>query len=120
MDLVGENVVLLATVRAVAVPDEAQILQHVEGAVDGRGGRGPVALSAAGYQLRRRYVALVLSEDLDQGAALGRPAQAARADAIGDPVPGAGGRIAHDGCGVLRWHAAVLSLPSIVAHGRTL
>ena len=84
----GQDVVLLAAVRAVAVRDQAEFLEEIERPVDRRwSGRG-VALPAAGDQLGGRDVPLVLAQDLDQGSALRRPAQPAGAQAAGDAVPG--------------------------------
>jgi hypothetical protein len=115
VDLLGEDVVFLAAVVSVAVLDEPQFLEQVEGAVDGRWSCRTVQLFAPGDQLGSRYVALVLPEDLDERATLRRPAQAAGAESNGDVIPGAGGRRAGAGFDLLMWQGAVLSVPSIVA-----
>lgn len=70
-----KDVELLATVSPVRVPDEAELLQHVEGAVDGRWDRVRVHLAAAIEELRARDMALRLGEDADQESPLGRPTE---------------------------------------------
>jgi hypothetical protein len=114
VDLLGEDVVFLAAVVSVAVLDEPQFLEQVEGAVDGRWSCRAVQLFAPGDQLGSRYVALVLPKDFDERATLRRPAQAAGAESNGDVIPGAGGRPGGAGFDLLMWQGAVLSVPSIV------
>ena len=75
--VVGEDVELLATVGAVAVADEAELLEDVERPVDGRGDCRRVEISAAIDELAARDVTRRLREDLDERPPLRRPAQAA-------------------------------------------
>jgi hypothetical protein len=80
----GEDVVLLATRGTVAVADDPELLENVQRPVDRRGDRGRVALPAALHQLGAGDVALGLRQDLDERAALGRPAEPAVAEAPAD------------------------------------
>ena len=71
------DVELLATVRAVAVAEQPEILQHVQRPVDRRGDRARIHGPAALDQLGARDVPIRAREDIDQRPALWRPAQPA-------------------------------------------
>ena len=82
-----QDVELLAAVGAVAVAEQAELLEDVERPVDGRGDRARVDLAAALDELGAGHVAVGLRQDLDQRPALRRPAQAARAQPVADAGP---------------------------------
>ena len=70
------DVELLAAISAVAVLDQAKLLEHVEGAIHGRRDRSQIDRPTALDQLRAGDVPLARGEHLDHRAALRRPAQA--------------------------------------------
>ena len=74
--------------RAMAMLDQPELLQDVEGAIYGRGGRGLVALATTGDQHGRGDVALMFAQYIHQRAALRRPAKAGRTQPSSDSVPG--------------------------------
>ena len=83
----GQDVELLAAIGAVAVADEAELLEDVERAVDGRrGGRG-VPRPAALDELGAGDVTVRRGEHLDDGLALWRPAQTALPQQAVDRLP---------------------------------
>lgn len=88
MNGLWQHVEFLPAVNAVAVTDEAQSLQNVQGAVDGgrRGGR--IDLAAALHELRAGDVPIRPGQDLHKRAALRGPAQAARPETLTDGRPG--------------------------------
>ncbi len=89
---VGQDVELLAAVGGVAVAEQAELLEDVERPIHGRRDRARVDLAAALDELGAGDVTVGPGEDLDQGPALGRPAQAARPQTIPDTGPwGIGG-----------------------------
>lgn len=79
---------LLATIGAVTVPHQAELLEDVERAIDRRRDAGRVAGAAALHEIGAGDVAVGLGEHLDHRSSLRRPAQAAFAQAIADGVPG--------------------------------
>ena len=83
-----EDVELLATISAVPMPDEPELLEDVERAVHRGRDRGEVARAALLHQLGSSDVTIGLGEHLDHGAALRRPAQAAAAEPRSDAIPG--------------------------------
>ena len=83
-----QDVELLAAVGAVAVAEDAELLEDVERPVDGRGDRVRVELPAALDQLGAGHMAVGPRQDLDEDASLRRPAQAARAQPVGKAVHG--------------------------------
>ena len=82
-----QDVELLAPIGAVAVADDAELLEDVERAVDGGGDRARVDRPTALDQLGPGHVAVGRGEDLDEDAPLRRPAQAASAEALRDGLP---------------------------------
>ena len=77
-----QDVELLATVGRVAVADDAELLEDVEGAVHGRGDGARVEGPAAVDQLGAGDVAVGLRQDLDEDPPL-RASSAGRARAAG-------------------------------------
>ena len=75
VDVLGQDVVVLAAVRAMAMFDQPELLQHVQRSIDGGWGRGAVTFAATADQLSGSDVAPVFSQDIDQGASLRRPPQ---------------------------------------------
>lgn len=73
------DVKLLATVSTMAVAHQAELLEHVECAVDGRGDGRRVDGTAAFHDLSRRDVTARLRQHVDDPSPLGRPAQTALA-----------------------------------------
>ncbi len=86
MLLFRSDVELLAPVRGVPVPDETQLLEHVERAIH-RGCRETLALATTLHDLRSGDVTVGLRQHLDDRAALRRPAKAALAQPICHGVP---------------------------------
>lgn len=83
-----QDVVLLATVRTVKMPDEPELLEDVQRSVHRGGGRRRVDPPAAFDELGPGDVAVGRRERLDDRPALrGRP-EAASAKAVGDLGPG--------------------------------
>jgi len=81
------DVELLVPIGGVAVSDEAQFLEHVEGPMHGRwDGRG-VARTALLDQLCRGDVAVPFREHLNHGGALWSPAQATAAQPLAEAAP---------------------------------
>ena len=82
-----KNMELLPAIGAVSVPDQAELLEDIECAVDGRwNGRrvpGPAALD----QIRGGNVTVGFRQHSDHCAALRGPAQTALSQAITDGVP---------------------------------
>jgi hypothetical protein len=76
----GLDVVLLLPVDPVPVTDEPQLLEHVEGAIDGRRHRVRVEPAAAFDDLGPGEVPFAGRQDLDDPPALWRPAQAPAAE----------------------------------------
>lgn len=85
-----EHVELLASVGAVRVPDETDLLKHVKGPVDGGGGGVRIAGAAALDELGARDVALRRQDHPHEHAPLRRPAQAVGAELVAGPVEGLG------------------------------
>jgi len=81
------NVEFLVPVGAMVVPYDAQFLQDVERAVDGRRRRRRVDCAAPFDQLGARDVPIGLLEHVEEDAALERPAQAAGVQAIAHVGP---------------------------------
>ena len=69
-----QDVKLFVSAGPVAVTQHAQLLEHVERPIHGRGDRVRVDLSAPLHELGAGHVTVGPGEDLDQGPALGRPA----------------------------------------------
>ena len=88
----GQDVELLAAIGTVTVPDEAEVLEDIEGPIDRGGRRGGVGGPAALHQLRPGEVAVDAGQDLDERPALGRPAHASGAQQLGHRVPGRCGK----------------------------
>lgn len=87
MLLVGQDVELLAAVDAVAVTDEAELFEHVEGPVDGRWDRRRVDRPTGLDEFGPGDVTPRLRQDLDEDAALGRPAEPAVMQTLADLGP---------------------------------
>ena len=83
-----EDVELLAPVDAVVVADVAEVLEHVERPIDGRGRRRRIDRPAALDELGAGDVAVGPAQDVDERAPLRRPAQALRMQALADLLPG--------------------------------
>ena len=95
-----QDVELLAPVGAVAVAQQAELLEDVERPIHGRGDRPGVDRPAALDELGPRHVAIGLRQDLDERPALGRPAQAAGSQPVADVAPiGVGQGMERSGCG---------------------
>jgi len=88
MLVAGQDVELLVAIGAMAVTDEAELLEDVEGAVHGRRDRRRITPAASVDQLRGRDVAVGLGENLDDRPPLWGPAQASLAQPLADAVPG--------------------------------
>ncbi len=84
----GQDMELLAAVRAVAVPDEADGLEDVERPVHGRRGRRRVDGPAALDELSAGHVAVGPGQDVDERAPLGCPAEPAAAQQVVGLGPG--------------------------------
>src|SRR5262245_32646132 len=89
----GQDVELLAAVRAVAVVEVAELFEDVEGPVHGRGGGLRVALATPLDDLAPGHVAGRGAEDLEDQAALRGPAEPARAELLPDVGPGPRGGV---------------------------
>ena len=84
----------LPAIDPVAVADDPELLEDVERPVDSRWDGIGVDRATALDELRAGDVPVGLGQDLDEDAALRRPAQALRPEAIGDARPSAGhGRV---------------------------
>ena len=83
----GQDVVLLATVGPVAVADDPELLEDVEGPVDRRGDGRRIALPAPLDELGAGDVALGLGQHRDERAPLGRPAEPAVVQALAHGSP---------------------------------
>ena len=83
------DVVLLAAVRAVAVPNQPELFEGIQGAVDG--GRNRLRLSRAAqlHQLGPGDVTPGAGQNLDDVLALGGPAQPPPSQPFGCVGPGA-------------------------------
>ena len=88
----GQDVVLLASVGAVGVADEAHLLEDVERPIDGRGDRAGVDGPAALDELGAGDVAVGGGQDRDEQPPLGRPAEPALAESGRGALPGDVGR----------------------------
>jgi hypothetical protein len=86
-----QDVVFLSAVRSVAMPDQADLLENVEGAIDRRRYRLRVELAAALDQVGSGDVAVDAGKDLDQQAPLRSPAKTARPKPLRDSRPWVGG-----------------------------
>jgi len=86
----GQEVVFLVPIRTVRVANEAQELEDIQGPIDGRGRRQGVDFPAAPQDLDTAQMPLAARQDVDQGAALRRPAQSSCAKQVTDALPGAG------------------------------
>ena len=62
----GQDVELFATVRAMAVADDPELLEDVEGPIDGRGDRVRVARTTPVDELGTGHMAVDLGQDLDE------------------------------------------------------
>ena len=82
-----EHVILLASVRVVAMANQPEALEDVERPVHRRRDRRRDALPASFQQLGTREVTVGLGEDLDHRPPLRRPAQAPRAQPLADGIP---------------------------------
>ena len=87
MDRGRQDMELLAPIGGVAVAEQAEFLEHVERAVDGRWDRRRVDLATAFHQFGAGDVAVSPRQDLDERAALGRPAQSPRPQPIANALP---------------------------------
>ncbi len=83
----GQDMELLATVGTVTVAEDAQLLEHIERAVDRRRDRVRIDRATALDELGAGHVAVGIGQDLDQDPALRGPPQAARPQSIRDPGP---------------------------------
>lgn len=93
------DVVLLLPACTVAVADEAQLFQDVEGSVHRRGHRGRVQESAALDDFGPGHVPFACREDLDHLSPLRRPAQSAATEVAADRGPRLGKRDGADSIG---------------------
>lgn len=82
------DVEFLASIGTVAVPYQAHLLQNIQRAVDGRRDDARVEPPTAIDELRAGDVATRSGEDLDDRAALRRPAQTALTQPPGERRPG--------------------------------
>ena len=82
-----QDVVFLSPVRSVAMTDQADLLENVEGAINRRRYGLRVELAAALDQVGPGDVAVDAGKDLDQQAPLRRPAKAARPKPLRDDRP---------------------------------
>ena len=88
MDGGRQDVELLAPVGAVAVAEQAELLEHVERAIDGRGDRARGRSPGSARRARTPVTwPSVFDEDLDERPALWRPAQAAGAQPVAHVRP---------------------------------
>ncbi len=87
MLLYRSDVELLAPVRTVPVPDETQLLEHIQRAIHRGWCRETLALATTLHDLRSGDVTVGLRQHLDDRAALRRPAKAALAQPICHGVP---------------------------------
>ena len=86
----GADMELLASVRTVPVAHQTELLQHVQGAVDGgRDGRR-IDRTAALDQLGPGQVAVGRGQDVDHRSPLRRPSKAAIPQPLADAEPGLG------------------------------
>ena len=86
--LVGrKDVILLAAIGPMEVPDQPQLLEDVERSVHGRRCRGRVNAPAALDELRSGHVPLGCGERIDDGSALRRRPQSAGPEAVADVTP---------------------------------
>jgi len=88
----GAHVVFLLPPGTVPMPDEAEFLEHVERAIDGRGNRGRVAPPTAVNDLGPGDVATRVGEHLHDEAASRGPPKAAPAELADRGHPGLGKR----------------------------
>ena len=82
-----EDMELLPAVGTMAVAHEAEALEQIERAIDGRWRRPRISGAAPLDELRAGDVAVRGGKDVDDRLALGRPAQAATAQNIADRLP---------------------------------
>lgn len=81
--LVGRpNVVLLAAAGAVAMPDQPELLEHVERPIDGRRHTPTIERSASLDDRRTREMTVARSQHLDDAAALRSPSQPTTAELV--------------------------------------
>ena len=83
----GQDVELFATVRAVAVADDSELLEDVEGSIDGRRDGVRVARTTPVDELGTGDMAVDLGQDLDEDPPLGRPAQPLGSKMVRDAGP---------------------------------
>ena len=83
----GQDVELLAPVGPVAVADQPELLEDVEGPVDRRRRRLRVDLAAALDELAAGDVPVRPRQDVDERPALRRPAQTALVEALAEVRP---------------------------------
>lgn len=69
-----QNMELLAPIRTMGVAHEAKLLEDVERSIDRRGDDRGIAFTTALDKFRAGHVAPARRQDLDEGAALIRPA----------------------------------------------
>ena len=81
------HVEFLAPVSAMSVAHQAELFQHVEGAIDGGRDRGRIDRPAALDELRPGQVAVGGGQDVDHRAALGGPPQPTLPQALADADP---------------------------------
>lgn len=84
----GAHMEFLSPIGSVSVAHQAQLFEHVEGAIHGRGDRMRVPNAAALDQLGAGHVAVRVGQDLDYRAALRCPAHAAAMEPIAHAGPG--------------------------------
>lgn len=101
----GQDVELFASVGAMTVPDETQVLQYVEGAVDGRRNRPGVRRATTLDELGRRDVTARVLQDAQEKSTLRGPAQPARMQLIACGRPGVGTCVRSSGTGWCCAHA---------------
>ncbi len=81
------DVELLPAFASVAVADETEVLEHVECSIHRRRRRGRIDLARSLDELGARDVTVDGRQDLEQDAALGRPAQPAGTEPATDVGP---------------------------------
>ena len=84
----GADVELLAAVGAVAVAEQAELLEDVQGPIDGRWRRRRVDGAAALDEPGAGHVAFGVRQDVDERPALGCPAQTSGTERVPDVGPG--------------------------------
>jgi len=81
---------LLSAVRAMAVPDHPEVLEHIERPVDGGWDRVRIACATSLDEVGAGHVTVDLRQHLNEDPPLRRPPQPARAQLLRDrrPRPG--------------------------------